>query len=40
MEVAKGGKGEEDSSYTSVHNAFPGIVTAIKVGVEATARVK
>ncbi|MGW0212607.1 TOBE domain-containing protein, partial [Streptomyces sp. NPDC003233] len=24
--------GEEDASYTSVRNAFPGIVTAIKLG--------
>lgn len=31
VELAKGG-GEEDASYTSVRNAFPGIVTAIKLG--------
>ncbi|MFG1665459.1 molybdopterin-binding protein [Streptomyces sp. Y7] len=31
VELAKGG-GEEDTSYTSVRNAFPGIVTAIKLG--------
>jgi molybdopterin-binding protein len=27
-----GGTGEEDTPYTSVRNAFPGIVTAIKLG--------
>ncbi|KMS76419.1 MerR family transcriptional regulator [Streptomyces viridochromogenes] len=27
-----GGGGEEDVSYTSVRNAFPGIVTAVKLG--------
>ncbi|MER5949022.1 helix-turn-helix transcriptional regulator [Streptomyces sp. NPDC001904] len=32
VELAKSGTGEEDSSYTSVRNAFPGIVTAIKLG--------
>ena len=26
------GEGEEDPSYTSVRNAFPGIVTAVKLG--------
>ncbi|CAK7282564.1 Molybdenum-pterin binding domain-containing protein [Streptomyces misionensis JCM 4497] len=31
VELAKGG-GEEEPSYTSVRNAFPGIVTAIKLG--------
>ncbi|MYR62967.1 MerR family transcriptional regulator, partial [Streptomyces sp. SID625] len=31
VELAKSG-GEEDPSYTSVRNAFPGIVTAIKLG--------
>jgi molybdopterin-binding protein len=31
VELAKGG-GEEESSYTSARNAFPGIVTAIKLG--------
>ncbi|MFH8341727.1 molybdopterin-binding protein [Streptomyces sp. AM6-12] len=30
VELAKGG--EEETSYTSVRNAFPGIVTAIKLG--------
>lgn len=37
VELAKtggggGGGGEEDVSYTSVRNAFPGIVTAVKLG--------
>ncbi|MGW7258032.1 TOBE domain-containing protein [Streptomyces sp. NPDC054834] len=34
VELAKAGGGEEDTgtSYTSVRNAFPGIVTAIKLG--------
>ncbi|MFD4942746.1 molybdopterin-binding protein [Streptomyces sp. NPDC058239] len=36
VELAKGGGGggggEEDASYTSVRNAFPGIVTAVKLG--------
>lgn len=27
-----GGAGEEDVSYTSARNAFPGIVTAVKLG--------
>ncbi|MDN3294305.1 helix-turn-helix transcriptional regulator [Streptomyces ficellus] len=27
-----GGQGEDDPSYTSARNAFPGIVTAIKLG--------
>ncbi|MFF2008532.1 molybdopterin-binding protein [Streptomyces sp. NPDC058195] len=31
VELAKGG-GEEETSYTSVRNAFPGIVTAVKLG--------
>ncbi|GAA5077773.1 helix-turn-helix transcriptional regulator [Streptomyces similanensis] len=31
VELAASG-GEEDPSYTSVRNAFPGIVTAIKLG--------
>ncbi|MFE7462531.1 molybdopterin-binding protein [Streptomyces sp. NPDC057499] len=31
VELARGG-GEEDVSYTSVRNAFPGIVTAVKLG--------
>ncbi|AOW88070.1 MULTISPECIES: TOBE domain-containing protein [Streptomyces] len=33
VELAQGGAGgEEGVSYTSVRNAFPGIVTAIKLG--------
>ncbi|UYQ65263.1 TOBE domain-containing protein [Streptomyces peucetius] len=34
VEVAQGqgGAGEEDVSYTSARNAFPGIVTAVKLG--------
>ncbi|MGO4755338.1 molybdopterin-binding protein [Streptomyces sp. 2MCAF27] len=38
VELAKGGSSgsgggtEEEASYTSVRNAFPGIVTAIKLG--------
>ncbi|MFD8380454.1 molybdopterin-binding protein [Streptomyces sp. NPDC059679] len=35
VELAKSGSGgstEEEASYTSVRNAFPGIVTAIKLG--------
>lgn len=32
MELAQSGSGEEDASWTSVRNAFPGIVTAIKLG--------
>ena len=32
VELAKGGDSEEDVSYTSVRNAFPGIVTAVKLG--------
>jgi molybdopterin-binding protein len=31
VEVAQGG-GEEEDSYTSARNAFPGIVTAVKLG--------
>ncbi|MFE9454967.1 molybdopterin-binding protein [Streptomyces sp. NPDC006739] len=31
VELARAG-GEEDPSYTSARNAFPGIVTAIKLG--------
>ncbi|MGW7362131.1 TOBE domain-containing protein [Streptomyces sp. NPDC054841] len=31
IEVAQGG-GEDDASYTSARNAFPGIVTAVKLG--------
>ncbi|WP_105972439.1 TOBE domain-containing protein [Streptomyces geranii] len=29
---AGGGSGEEEPSYTSARNAFPGIVTAVKLG--------
>lgn len=32
IEVGQGGSGEEDVSYTSARNAFPGIVTAVKLG--------
>lgn len=32
VELAKTGSSEEDTSYTSVRNAFPGIVTAVKLG--------
>jgi len=33
VELARGGTGDEDtSSYTSARNAFPGIVTAVKLG--------
>ncbi|MFF1282527.1 molybdopterin-binding protein [Streptomyces sp. NPDC058299] len=33
VELARAGvSGEEDASHTSVRNAFPGIVTAIKLG--------
>ncbi|GGW25905.1 MerR family transcriptional regulator [Streptomyces xantholiticus] len=32
VEVARGGVGEEGVSYTSARNAFPGIVTAVKLG--------
>jgi molybdopterin-binding protein len=32
VELAQTSAGEEDASYTSVRNAFPGIVTAIKLG--------
>ncbi|WP_328779921.1 helix-turn-helix transcriptional regulator [Streptomyces canus] len=31
VELAKSG-GDEETSYTSVRNAFPGIVTAVKLG--------
>ncbi|WP_069815411.1 TOBE domain-containing protein [Streptomyces sp. TP-A0874] len=30
--VGQGGGGEEDPPYTSARNAFPGIVTAVKLG--------
>lgn len=32
IEVAQNGTGEDDTSYTSARNAFPGIVTAVKLG--------
>ncbi|MEW2047651.1 helix-turn-helix transcriptional regulator [Streptomyces sp. NPDC005476] len=32
VELAKSGGPEEGASYTSVRNAFPGIVTAVKLG--------
>src|SRR3954468_15226153 len=32
VELAKAAGTEEETSYTSVRNAFPGIVTAIKLG--------
>lgn len=32
IEVAQGGVGEDETSYTSARNAFPGIVTAVKLG--------
>jgi molybdopterin-binding protein len=32
VEMSQGGIGEEDASYTSARNAFPGIVTAVKLG--------
>ncbi len=32
VELARSGGGEEDPSYTSVRNSFPGIVTAVKLG--------
>ncbi|MFF3838583.1 molybdopterin-binding protein [Streptomyces sp. NPDC001930] len=32
VEVAQSGQGDDDMSYTSVRNAFPGIVTAVKLG--------
>jgi len=32
VELAKSAGTEEETSYTSVRNAFPGIVTAIKLG--------
>ncbi|MGA5096783.1 TOBE domain-containing protein [Streptomyces lavendulocolor] len=30
--AAQGGQGEEDGPYTTARNAFPGIVTAVKLG--------
>ncbi|MFI8961937.1 molybdopterin-binding protein [Streptomyces sp. NPDC053493] len=32
VEIAQGGVGDEGVSYTSARNAFPGIVTEIKLG--------
>ncbi|MET7754243.1 helix-turn-helix transcriptional regulator [Streptomyces sp. NPDC005389] len=32
VEVAQSGQGDDDMAYTSVRNAFPGIVTAVKLG--------
>ncbi|MGW0364648.1 TOBE domain-containing protein [Streptomyces sp. NPDC002990] len=32
IEVAQGGQGDDEPSYTTARNAFPGIVTAIKLG--------
>ena len=32
VEIAQGGTGEDEASYTSARNAFPGIVTAVKLG--------
>lgn len=32
VEVAQSGAVEDDASYTSARNAFPGIVTAVKLG--------
>jgi molybdopterin-binding protein len=32
VELARSGSSEEETSYTSARNAFPGIVTAIKLG--------
>ncbi|MFJ4778049.1 molybdopterin-binding protein [Streptomyces sp. NPDC088762] len=32
IEVASGGVGEDDSAHTSARNAFPGIVTAVRIG--------
>ncbi len=32
IELAQNDTGEEDVSYTSARNAFPGIVTAVKLG--------
>ncbi|MFG2680982.1 molybdopterin-binding protein [Streptomyces sp. NPDC048392] len=32
VELARSGGTDEETSYTSVRNAFPGIVTAIKLG--------
>ncbi|MER0243692.1 helix-turn-helix transcriptional regulator [Streptomyces sp. HSW2009] len=32
VELAQGGEGYGDAPYTSARNAFPGIVTAVKLG--------
>ncbi|MFT2018238.1 TOBE domain-containing protein [Streptomyces sp. 796.1] len=32
VELAQGGEGDGDAPYTSARNAFPGIVTAVKLG--------
>ncbi|MFJ7158298.1 molybdopterin-binding protein [Streptomyces sp. NPDC101118] len=32
VEVAQDGDSDEESAYTSARNAFPGIVTAVKLG--------
>ncbi|MEU8761398.1 helix-turn-helix transcriptional regulator [Streptomyces sp. NPDC048659] len=32
VELAQAAPGDEDDTYTSVRNAFPGIVTAVKLG--------
>ncbi|WP_055603302.1 TOBE domain-containing protein [Streptomyces aureus] len=32
VEVAQSGQGDDDVAHTSVRNAFPGIVTAVKLG--------
>lgn len=32
VELARNGNGDEEASVTSVRNAFPGIVTAVKLG--------
>lgn len=32
VELGQGGHGDEEVSYTSARNAFPGIVTGVKVG--------
>lgn len=32
IEIAQSGQGDEDETYTSARNAFPGIVTAVKLG--------
>ncbi|MEU9161324.1 TOBE domain-containing protein [Streptomyces sp. NPDC048424] len=32
VEFAQEGAGDEDTSYTSARNAFPGIITGIKLG--------